>query len=448
MTALLPHNYDAEKSVLSSVLMDRDAIVAIADFLKPEHFHNRHYGLIYAAAMRCFEQRTPPDLITVSAMLTTMNAIEQVGGLDALVLLSDFAPHSYHVEYYAKIVQEAAVRRALIDASQRIAQLAYSADTPIESLASSVQTVVSSAIAVQDNRTMEPIQDSVSRVFANLTGQKTYGIETNIRSFDRLTGGLHPSRLYLIAGMSGSGKTAFAGQLTYNLGRCGYSGIWFSLEMEHDELTSRLIANHAGVDAKGVGECSLSLQDLQRAQDACMAINELPVHVDESGSLTIEDIRLRALRHKAERGSLDWVVVDYLQLITPLRKGRENASLDVDQTARGLKQLAKELKAPVICISQINRAGQKRGDDSPQLYDLLYGGDKDADFVGIMQRADKDAPPEEQAISRLHVVKHRHGPRGVVSLYFDGASMRFAELEELREYSAEDCDRYLTQEAA
>lgn len=431
----LPANTEAERAVLGSLLMNRDAITAIAPWLKPAHFYLEKHAWIYEAALACYDQSTPPDMLTVSGELRKCNRLEAVGGYEYLNDLDRNLPTSYHVEYYARQVEQTAVARALIDAGGKIAALGYSEQDDGLTQAQATLDQLAGQRVQDDGLIM--LSDIVERRYHELEAAMSrdepvqIGLPTGLRDLDDLLGGLQKSDLIILAARPSVGKSSLAMSLAYCIGSAGRRVDIFSLEMSREQNMDRLVSMYTGLNLQQIRHLRLSDDDLRLYMDALGWANSLPIAIDDRAALNVQDIRSRILRRQAKDGPPELIIVDYLQLMGGQRRS-ENRVQEVSEISRGLKQLAKEMNVPVLALSQLSRAVEGRTSHVPMLSDLRESGalEQDADIVIFIYREElyeKDTT-DKKGIAELHVAKHRNGPTGVIPTRFDPNTTRFMTL--------------------
>ena len=436
---LPPHNIEAEQSVLGSLLIDRDAIIRVASYVKPDDFYIASNGTIYQAILDLYNRREPPDLVTLADELERRDALEAVGGIGYLSSLLGSVPTSVHVEYYGRIVERTATLRRLIDAGTQIVGIGFkdSVDTD-EALDAAEQAL----FAVSQNRATKDFQsiaDILDRYFDQIDylhqhRGEVVGVPTGFMDLDRMTGGLQRSDLIIVAARPSVGKSAFALGLAYGSAVLhGKSVGIFTLEMSAEQLVQRLLATETGVDSHRLRLGMIDDDEWDRVSRAFGRLAEAQIYLDDSAAASIMDIRSKARRLQAEQ-SLDLIIIDYLQLMSGRRS--DNRVQEVSEISRGLKQLARELNVPVIALSQLSRAVEQRADHRPMLSDLRESGsiEQDADIVIFIHREDRyDENSEKKGIAELIVAKHRNGPVGSINLRFFDKTAKFADLELYRE---------------
>ena len=432
----LPADIDAERATLGSILLNREAIVPIAPWLKPEHFYLEKHAWIYTAMLACYDRQQPPDIRLVAAELTSRGRLDAVGGYPYLADLSDAVPTSYHVEHYARIVERCAVGRAIIAAGARIAALGYNQHSDPDALLAAAYQVLDDAAdrpasddalvpisAVLDAQ-YDAIRDAIDR-----GEQVQLGVQTGLRDLDELTGGLHKQDLIVVAARPSVGKSALAACIAYHVGMARRRVDVFSLEMSREQYTQRLIAIDSGLNLHAVRLWNLSERDLSAYLTTMGRLSECPIAIDDGAALSVADIRARVLRRAAQLGRPELVIVDYLQLMQGRRD--DGRVQEVSDISRGLKNLAKELDVPLIALSQLSRAVEGRTSHVPMLSDLRESGaiEQDADIVLFIYREELyDKESDKKGIAELHIAKHRNGPIGVIPARFDSSTTRFSDL--------------------
>jgi replicative DNA helicase len=432
----LPSNLDAERATLGSVLMDRDAIIAVAAWLSPEHFYLEKHRWIFEAMLSCYARRVPPDLQTVTDELRRSNRLAEVGDLAFLVDLSNSVPTAYHVEYYARIVERTAVLRLLIQAGGKIAALGYDETDDVEQTLDQAEQELFSVSQRKGMQGFMPLAQIIDQYYEYLNdvqehGQEMGGQPTHFIDFDRLTGGLHKSDLLILAARPGVGKSSFSMSIAYNMAMLGGASVGvFSLEMGRDQLLQRLLAMFTGIDSQRLRTGKVSTQELQTIMDAMGQFSSAPIYIDDTPGVTVNEVRSKARRLQAESG-LDFLIIDYLQLMSGSGKRNDNRVQEVSEISRSLKSLARELNIPVLALSQLSRAVEGRTSHVPMLSDLRESGsiEQDADIVMFIYREEMyDKDTDKKGIAEIHIAKHRNGPLGVVNLFFDHRTTRFRDL--------------------
>jgi len=431
---LPPQNIEAEQSLLGSLLIDKDAIVRIAEILQPSNFYRlEQHGAIFEAIKNLFERREPIDLVTVTEELKRKSFYDKVGGTAYLASLINIVPTSAHIEHYAKIIKDHAVRRNLIDQATSLIQRAYNEGESVEELLETAEIGIFSLSQENVNRDFLPIKDVLTESFDRLdelqkSSGKLRGVPTGFRDLDAKLAGMQNSNLLILASRPGQGKTSMALNIAqYVAVAQGLPVGIFSLEMSQEELVDRLLVGQANIDAWKLKTGKLGESDFDKLSLAMGELAEAPLYIDDTPGISISEMRTKARRLQIEHG-LKLLIVDYLQLI----KGRsqENRVQEVSEISQNLKNLARELKIPVLTISQLSRAVEQRGIKRPQLADLRESGaiEQDADVVMFIWREDTEHP--EQVT--LDVQKHRNGPIGEIKLIFRADRTKFYGMEKAR----------------
>lgn len=437
----VPQNIDAEASLLGSLIIDSDGFVKIADQVSAEDFYNESHRTIFAAMRTLHDKRSPIDMLTLSEQLKSRGELEQVGGASYLTELTNFVPTAAHLEQYADIVVDKAIRRRLIKASQDIADIGSEEKKSLQELIEEAETrlfEVSQHHVRQDITSLESILgDSFDRL-DDLHRHKggIRGIPTGLRDLDKMLAGLQRSDLDIIAARTSMGKTALMLNIALNVAIKAKQGavLIFSLEMSKEQLVDRLLAAEAGVDAWSLrtGE-GLTDEDFEKISAAMGELAEAPIFIDDTSGITVSDLRTKA-RRLHHRHPLAAIMVDYLQLMSGGSRFATvaNRVQEISEISRSLKILARELNVPVVALSQLSRSVESRSPQIPQLADLRESGsiEQDADVVMFLYREDYYNPEtDRQNLTDVFIKKHRNGPVGKVELYFDRIKQKFRDLD-------------------
>lgn len=425
-----PNNLDAERAVLGSVFLHRDAIVSIAAWLTPALFYDERNAAIYAAMLDCYKARTTPNVRTVADRLKEQRRLDAVG-LDYLLGIGTDIPHGLDVDAYAKTVERLAVRRALIRAAGKIAAAGYNELDADKALDTAQVELTAVATLRSTDGAFVPFSVIVDEELNDLREETTNGTPTGFKDLDSLTGGLYRQDLIILAARPSLGKTSMAGCLACNVAeRTGLPVLFCSLEMGRKDILRRAAAMTAGIDLQAVRQRRLSDAEAAAYMTALGWAHKQPIYVDDTAAQTVMSIRNRVLRFRVERGELGLVVIDYLQLMDFEGKA-ENRVQEVAKISRGLKQLAREADVPVLALSQLSRAVEGRTSHVPMLSDLRDSGgiEQDADLVMFIYREEVyDRETDKKGIAEIHIAKHRNGPIGVVPMRFDARSTAFKTL--------------------
>ena len=430
----LPQNIEAEKATLGSILLNREAIVAVAPWLLAEYFYMDRHAQIYEAMLACYNARIPPDTRTVSEELRRRDRLDSIGGVPYLSDLVDTVPTSYHVEYYARIVERTALLRQLIGAGGKIAALGYNESEELEDTLDQAEQTLFEVSQRRSNQDFIHIGQVIDQYYEQINYLQEHrgevvGVPSGFRDLDELTGGLQQSDLIILAARPSVGKTSFALSLGYNVATRHQRTVGiFSLEMSRDQLVQRLLAMDTRIDSHRLRTGHLNESDLQTVMEAMGRLAAVPIYIEDTPGLSIMEVRSKARRLQSQSG-VDLIIIDYLQLMAGKRS--DNRVQEVSEISRGLKALAREINVPVIALSQLSRAVEGRTSHIPMLSDLRESGsiEQDADIVMFIYREELyDKETDKKGIAELHIAKHRNGPIGVVPMRFDSATTRFDDL--------------------
>lgn len=430
-----PQNTDAEASLLGAILIDTDAIVKIADTVRPDDFYEEKHGRIYEAVLNLYEKHSPIDVLTLSDQLRGNGFLDMIGGPGYLTELTNFVPTATHVEQYADIVSQKALRRRLIKASQDIVGYGYDEGRSLHELIEEAETrlfEVSQRHVKQDVASIETIlTESFDRLDElHKDKGKIRGVPTGFRDLDNILAGLQKSDLFILAARPSMGKTALALNLAHNIGvRAEEAVLIFSLEMSKEQLVDRMLSMQSGVDAWALRTGNLTDADFEKIGQAMGALSEAQIYIDDTPGITVSDLRTKA-RREAHLRPVGLIIVDYLQLMSGGSRfgGDGNRVQEISEISRGLKSIARELNVPVIALSQLSRSVESRHPQIPQLADLRESGsiEQDADVVAFIYREDYyNTESDRKNITDIFIKKHRNGPTGAVELYFDRDKQRF-----------------------
>ena len=435
---LPPQALEVEKTLLGSLLIDKEAINKVADLLKPEDFYQRGHQIIYQAVMALFDKREPLDLLSLANKLEEMGHLEDIGGMAYLTSLAGSVGTSAHILSYTKIVQRKKMLRDLIDAAHHIIGISANEDGDVEDLLDEAEkklfSVSQKSITKNFLQLGHTLDNAMNRILNQGDG-KLRGLKTYFNRLDDKLGGLQKSDLIVLAARPSVGKTSFALNLALNVAKDNISVGIFSMEMSLDQIVDRLIAAQSGVSVWKMRTGKLG-DELQETTRACEELKGLPLFIDDSPSPNILQMRAMARRLQSEHG-LGLLVVDYLQLMSA-RRNYDSPVQQVTEISRGLKGLAKELNIPIIAISQLSRAVEQRDGHRPKLSDLRDSGsiEQDADLVMFIHRDDKikdrdKLNPDQINTAQLIIAKHRNGPTGEIDFKINPDSLRFLELDKI-----------------
>ncbi|MDP1743411.1 MAG: replicative DNA helicase [Candidatus Amesbacteria bacterium] len=418
-----PHSKEAERSVLGSVLLDRDAVVAVVEFLRPEHFYEDRHQKIFRAVIDLYQNREPVDVITVSEKLN--------GELDYLKELVNSVPTASHASTYGHIVKDTYTKRILISTAGSLMDMGFDESQDIKQILDAAESRVFSLSQQHLSQVFIPVKDILAQSFDRLdelhkSAGSLRGVATGFSDLDDTLAGMQDSNLIILAARPGIGKTALALNICRNaaFGQKLPVG-FFSLEMSKEELMDRLLVAQADIDAWKLKTGHLEEDEFTKLSDAMGELYDTPLYIDDTPGMSILEMRTKARRLQAEHG-LKLIVVDYLQLARPSRN-MDNRVQEVSEISQGLKNLARELKIPVLALSQLSRQVEQRGIKKPQLADLRESGaiEQDADVVMFMWREDEESVEN----MTLDIAKHRNGPLRSIKLRFRGDRIRFYSVE-------------------
>jgi replicative DNA helicase len=436
---LPPQNLEAEASLLGAILIDSDAIVKIADTISGTDFYDPRHQRIYEAVTELYEKHHAIDVLTLTNQLKNTGFIDMVGGPSYLTELTNFVPTASHVEQYAEIVSQKALRRRLIKASQNIVSLGYDETKVLQELIEEAETrlfEVSQEHIKQDVVSLETIlAESFDRLDdLHKDKSKLRGVPTGYADLDGMLAGLQRSDLFILAARPSMGKTALALNIAHNVAvQSEQTVLIFSLEMSKEQLVDRLLAMESGVDAWNLRTGNLSDTDFEKIGHAMGTLSEAPIYIDDTPGITVGELRTRA-RREAHQRPLGLIIVDYLQLMSGSRTGASegNRVQEISEISRGLKGIARELNVPLMALSQLSRSVESRSPQIPQLADLRESGsiEQDADVVAFLYREEYYNPETERKnFADILIKKHRNGPVGGVELFFDRERQRFRSLD-------------------
>lgn len=428
-----PHDLDAERSVLGSIMIDAEAIVKIGDVLKPECFYDHGHQRIYEAMEVLYEQRQPIDAVTLTNQLKKNKSLKEAGGAATVAELSNLVSTAANVEHYAKMVVETYIKRRVIEIGGELAEKAFDPSLDAHSVMDTAEQRIFSLSQTRTNKAFTPIKDTLVESFERLdelqrSGNDLRGVPTGFADLDRLLAGMQKSNLIILAGRPGMGKTAFAlNIIQFVTVMAKKKAGFFSLEMSKEELVDRLLVSQADIDAWRLKTGRLDQQDFLKLSDAMGVLADSQLFIDDTPGMSIFEMRTKARRLMAEQ-NIDLLLVDYLQLAQGRTK--DNRVQEVAEISQGLKNIARELKIPVIALSQLSRAVESRGEKTPQLSDLRESGsiEQDADVVMFLYRKDDEI---RESVS-LKIAKHRNGALGDIDLYFRGDRIKFFGMETQR----------------
>jgi len=435
-----PHSIEAERSLLGSLFLDKDVIYHVADFLKSEDFYRGIHQEIYNVCLEFFQKGETIDILSVANRLKEKNLLEEIGGMAYLTELVNSVPTPSHAVNYAKIIHKKRVLRDLIKASQEIGQMALDEQEEVDNLLDKAEKKIFSIAQKTLTQKFVPVKDTLEEAFERIDhlskfGAKLRGVPTGFNDLDNLLAGFQKSDLIILAARPSLGKSALALNIAANVAINEKIPVGiFSLEMSRDQVVDRLIASLAGVDLWRLRTGRLATEgednDFKKIREAMAILSSAPIYVDDAPSPTVLQMKAMCRRLQAEKG-LGLVIIDYLQLMEPLN-AEASPVQQVSENSKALKGLAREFSIPVLAISQLSRAVEKRSPPIPRLSDLRQSGtlEQDADVVLFIYREDKyfqETP--KKGIANIIVAKHRNGPVGQAELYFDERTVTFKNIE-------------------
>ncbi len=445
---MLPHSIDAEQAVLGSMLIDKSAIVRATERLSPEDFYRPAHQILFRVFTELADENNEVDIITATEELKKRKQLDAVGGVTYLSTLANYVPTAAQFERYADIVEENALLRRLVDVATSIAAKGYDGSEDAEAILDQAEQAIFDLGQRRIQRSYQALPEVIAAAFDHISyldsvkGSLT-GIPTGFPDLDKVTSGLQPSELIVIAARPSQGKSTLAMNLARHAALNDKKVAIFSLEMSVTQLAMRMICTEARLDGQRLRTGSLSEHEWQALTTSCGVLSKADIFIDDTPSISAMELRAKARRIKHEHG-LDLIIVDYLQLMH-LRERIENRQQEIAKISRSLKALARELNIPVIALSQLSRAVTQRTDKRPQLSDLRESGaiEQDADVVMFIHHEEKneDRESEDQYQSRfpsetlvkLIIAKQRNGPTGEVPLYFFKNTGRFEAVTGRRE---------------
>ena len=430
-----PQNIEAEQAVLGAMLIKKEAVVEAMEILRPEDFYRDAHRVVFEAIMAVFQNDSAVDMITVTEQLKKSDLLDKAGGVAGVTALANAVPTAANVVYHAKIVREKAELRELINAGSEITGWAFEDSDDVDAVMDKAEKRILEVTARENSADFTSMKDIVISVFKQIEERSTNkggltGVASGFTDLDRLTSGFQPSDLILVAARPSMGKTAFTLNIaSYVAVHLDKPVAFFSLEMSKEQLAQRMLCSEGGIDSQRLRNGDMKDEDWEHVIAAADRLTYAPVFIDDTPGITVMELRSKARRIKAEHG-LSMVIIDYLQLMSGKgSKNGDNRQQEISEISRSLKALARELKVPVIALSQLSRSVESRQVKRPMLSDLRESGslEQDADIVMFLYREDYyDKETEQQNVTEVIVAKHRNGPIDTVRLYFDKEFTRFA----------------------
>ncbi|MBE5922510.1 MAG: replicative DNA helicase [Lachnospiraceae bacterium] len=431
---ILPHNIEAEQSVIGSMLMDADAISAAAEILTADDFYGRQYGMLFEAMTELYNDGKPVDFITVQERLQEKGAPPEISSIEVIREIVNTVPTSANIKYYAEIVAEKAVLRRIIKNNDEISKMCYDGKDSVENILDITEKNVFKLVQTKSLQDYVPIQQVVLNVIDKIeaaarNGGSVTGLPTGFIDLDYKTSGFQPSDFILVAARPSMGKTAFIlNVLEYMAIKKKIPAAVFSLEMSKEQLVNRLFSQESKVDAQAIRTGNLQDDDWERLAESADIIGNSEIIIDDTPGISISELRSKCRKYKMEK-DIGIIFIDYLQLMTGGSKKNESRQQEISDISRSLKGLARELNVPVVALSQLSRAVESRPDHRPMLSDLRESGaiEQDADVVMFLYRDDYyNHDTEEKNVAEVIIAKQRNGPVGTVKLTWLPQFTKFA----------------------
>lgn len=435
-----PQNIEAEQAVLGAMLIEREAISKVVELLRPEDCYREAHRLIFNAMLELFNKNDAVDMVTVIEFLRKGDKLEGAGGISYITSLANSVPTAANVMYHARIVEEKALLRQLINAATNIASQGYEGSEEVSTILDSAEKSILSVSSRRLGGEFTPIKSIIFDAFTKIEqlyaskGSIT-GLSTGFKDLDRLTSGLQPSDLILIAARPSMGKTAFVLNIAQHIGIKEKKAVaFFSLEMSKEQLVQRMLCAESTIDSQRLRIGELEPNDWTKLVNGADRLSAAPIFIDDTSGITVMEMRSKARRLKIEY-DLQLIIIDYLQLMQgSSKKGSENRQQEISEISRSLKGLAREIGVPVIALSQLSRSVESRQVKKPMLSDLRESGslEQDADIVAFLYRDDYYNPDSDQKnITEVIIAKHRNGPVDTVQLFFHKQFTKFSDLSKV-----------------
>lgn len=436
-----PQNVEAEQAVLGAMLIEREAISKVAELLRSEDYYREAHRLIYNAMIELFNKNDAVDMVTVIEFLRKEDKLEAAGGIAYVTSLANSVPTAANVLYHARIVEEKALLRQLINAATNIAGMGYEGSEEVTGILDSAEKMILAVSSRKMGGDFTPIKSIIFEAFNKIEqlyaskGSIT-GLPTGFKDLDRLTSGLQPSDLILIAARPSMGKTAFVLNIAQHIGIAEKKAVaFFSLEMSKEQLVQRMLCAESAIDSQRLRIGELEAKDWTKLVSGADRLSAAPIFIDDTAGITVMEMRSKARRLKIEY-DLQLIIIDYLQLMQGSSKGKggENRQQEISEISRSLKALAREINVPVIALSQLSRSVESRQVKKPMLSDLRESGslEQDADIVAFLYRDDYYNPDSDKKnITEVIIAKHRNGPVDTVQLFFHKQFTKFSDLSKI-----------------
>lgn len=446
-----PQDIEAEQAVLGAIFLDADALVEAMAVIEPQDFYRRAHQIVFRSMIALNDRNENIDIITLKSQIESENTLEDVGGISYLTELSQVTPTASGVAHYAKIVKDKSTLRELIQAATKIVKEGYSQEGSVEEIVEAAEKGILNVSEKRNSTGFQAISDVLNSTMENIDrlsqqNEEITGLPTGYPELDKMTAGLQPEELIILAARPAVGKTAFALNIAQNIGtRTDRSVAIFSLEMGAESLVNRMLCAEGTIEAGHLRTGQLTEEEWHHLIMAMGSLSRTSIFIDDTPGIKVSEIRARCRRLAQEKGNLGLILIDYLQLIEG--SGRESRQQEVSEISRQLKKLAKELKVPVIALSQLSRSVEQRQDKRPVLSDIRESGsiEQDADIVAFLYREDyyqrqgteEDKNEEEQAVDdviEVIIEKNRSGARGTVELLFKKEYNKFASISRRDDY--------------
>ena len=446
-----PQDIEAEQAVLGAIFLDAEALVEAMAQIEPQDFYRRAHQIIFRSMIALNDRNENIDIITLKSQIESENTLEDVGGISYLTELSQVTPTASGVAHYAKIVKDKSTLRELIQAATKIVKEDYSQEGSVEEIVEAAEKGILNVSEKRNSTGFQAISDVLNSTMEHIDrlsqqNEEITGLPTGYPELDKMTAGLQPEELIILAARPAVGKTAFALNIAQNIGtRTDRSVAIFSLEMGAESLVNRMLCAEGTIEAGHLRTGQLTEQEWHNLIMAMGSLSNTSIFIDDTPGIKVSEIRARCRRLAQEKGNLGLILIDYLQLIEG--SGRESRQQEVSEISRQLKKLAKELKVPVIALSQLSRSVEQRQDKRPVLSDIRESGsiEQDADIVAFLYREDyyqrqgteEDKNEEEQAVNdviEVIIEKNRSGARGTVELLFKKEYNKFASISRRDDY--------------
>ncbi len=433
----IPASLEAEQALLGAILLEPKAFLNIASFLDGDDFFLKRHEYIWTALSRLQDRNDAIDYVTLTQELQDMSVLDEIGGQAYLTSLVNNTPSSVHADVYGRLVERTAIRRKMLLASDEIRRLAVDEELPIDKVISEAELALFSVSNSQIKREFVPIWDAVSEYYDEMerllaAGEGMVGMPTGFKDLDGLLGGLQKSDLVVFAGRPGMGKTSWILTVALNVARRGARVAIFTMEMGVEQMVQRLISMETGIRIQQLRSANISAREHTRFTEAISRISNLPLFIDDTPSITPIEMRTKCRRLQHEYG-LDIVMIDYMQLMSAGKAYQNNRVQEISYISRSLKELARELNVTILSTAQLSRAVEQRQDKRPQLSDLRESGsiEQDADAVMFLYRDEVYNPDTAEFPNQADVLlsKHRHGPTGTISLYFEKSITKFMDVK-------------------